>query len=279
MPQDRAQEAGVPAAARRVDDVGQRFESRHPADGPNEGHVLEEGQRWHAATRVVRGAGGENGLIPRRRPEAACAPVDPPLEQPVAETAGLGWEGEAEATRARAGPHGRPQGGRAPLREPGVGVEEDEDATRGRARSGAELRATASRGAEHRAVALRDLLRAVAAAAVDDEHLGVRTQGGLGPAQRLRDPSLLVQRGNDEGELRCCGRTILHGRRGVRGGVPHPAGGVSRNSRRTPPRARGCRKAMRAPPAPVRSGGGTTSAPAASALATAASRSGTRTQT
>ena len=279
MPQDCAQEAGVPAAARRVGDVGQRFESRHTADGPNEGHVLEQGERWHATAGVVCRARGENGLIPRRRPEAARPPVDPPREQPVAETAGPGWEGKAEAPRPRAGPHGRPQGGRASLREPGVGVEEDQDATRGRPCPGAELQATASLGAEHRAVVLRDLRRAVAAAPVDDEHLGVRTQGGLGPAQRFRDPGLLVQRGNDEGELRCYGRTILHGRRGVRGGGAHAAGGVSRSSSRTPPRARGCRKAMRAPPAPVRSGGGITSAPAASARATAASRSGTRTQT
>ena len=129
------------------------------------------------------------------------------------------------------------------------------------------------------AMVRRDPRRTIPASSVDHDDFRFRAESGLCSPERLIEARFLVERRHDDGELRS-GMRRPPRRSGGGFRLPcHPRSGSSRISRRTPFTERGCRNAMRAPPAPRRIRGGMASAPAASAAATASSRSSTQTHT
>ena len=190
-----------------------------------------------------------------------CTPVHAPFEQAIAPSSGARLEGEAEAARLRAGANGRPDHRRAAVGKPRVGVHEDEDLSGGGAGPGGELGAAIRVGRQDAAVARRDRRRTIPAASVDHDDLGIEAESGFCPPERLIQARFLIERRHDDGEFRS---RPLGPRWSPFGGLRlpcHPRSGSSRISRSTPFSERGCRNAMRAPPAPRRIRGGMASAP------------------
>lgn len=267
VPDDRAQEAGFPAPTRGARREVEQAKAGDPPNGPNEGHIFKKGKVPEAVARFVGVARGEEGLVARGGAESASAPVHAPFEQaiapsPRARSARLRLEGEAETAGLRARAHRSPDGRRAAVGKPRVGMHEDENLSGCRPGPRSELGAPIPAGRQDAAMGGRDLPRTIPAAPVDHDDFRFGAESGSCAPERLIEPRFLIERRHDDGKL-----------------LRHPRSGSSRISRRTPFSERGCRNAMRAPPAPARIRGGMASAPAASAPARAASRSSTRTQT